>query len=252
MMLSQKSIMFISFHKCATSYFSSYVLKNTVGYEHVDYLSELYKYQENNPIFQSIKPHIEEQNHVYGTVRIQDTDHPRYAFVESLFYNENFSSIKKIYWVRDPRDILVSMYFSFGFTHGLSINEEFRNYQLKERNRISQQSLDEFIIDEAPKIRKKFLRMLELMNSDPNYILLKYEDMINNFENFYSKLTEFIPLDENIKTEIFNNTRPRIQEDNTQHQRSGAVSGYKDKLKPETVKILNTELRSILNRFDYN
>ncbi len=241
---NQTSIMFISLHKCATSYFASYVLKNVSGYEHVDYLNNLY----NNV---NVLPVIDRKGIIYGPIRIQDCNHPRFSFVESLLIANNFNKIKKIYWIRDPRDILVSMYYSFGFTHGLSKNDEFREYQLKERERIRHQSLDEYVLSEQHLIKQKFSRMHELMSFDKNFKLFKYEDMINNFEKFYSDITKVMPIKNDAKFQIYKDTRPNKHEDITKHKRSGVVGGYKNKLQNKTIKILNEKLQPILDEFDY-
>lgn len=241
----KQSIAFISFHKCATSFFSSKVFKKLNSHTQIDYLQLMYS-QEN-----LYYPMIIEKGILYGVLRLQDEDHPRYDFVQNFLNQKKFHQLKHIFWIRDPRDILVSMYYSFGHSHGYAKNLNFRLYQEEQRNKIKAQSLDEFALKEAHNLNKKFLHMNRLVTQSSENILLRYEDMVLDFDNFFNELNEFLEIDKGFYNEFKRATRPNeiIQED--RHKRSGGVGGYKDFLKPETVNKINDILHDILLIFNY-
>ena len=93
--------------------------------------------------------------------------------------------------------------------------------------------------------------MFEMMDACRDYLLLKYEDMIENFDGFFSDLNHFIPLQPHVKDDMFKRSRPEKTEDITKHKRSGKVGGYREKLQPETITELNDQLSDILRRLDY-
>ena len=242
---SKKSIVFISFHKCATSFFSKKVFKEIGDYSQINYLQEMYDSSHN------YYPLMKDKGYLYGVIRLQNSDHPRYKFVNDLLKQKNFPRLKHIFWIRDPRDILVSMYYSFGFTHGYSNTSDVQEYQ-KKRRKLIPQSLDEFVIAEAPKINKKFNQMSELIENSNDYILLKYEYMINSFDDFYSQLNSFMPINEAFYQDFKNETTPNEVEDVSSHKRSGKVGGFRESLRPETILKVNEILAGNLKRFDYD
>jgi len=239
----KKSIVFISFHKCATSFFSKNVLKDIRNYNHIDYLQEMYGKPD------SFYPLIVDEGFIYGVIRLQDKEHPRYEFVRNLIKKTN--EVKTIFWVRDPRDILVSMYYSFGFSHGISSEKGVAAYQENRKADIQKVTIDEYVLREVMRIENKFNYMRSLMAINNEYILLKYEDMIHNYDTFYNEFSGFIGGEINMYHDLYDNTRPRKSEDINSHKRSGMVGGYRDKLKPETIECLNNCLTDVLQNFGY-
>jgi len=170
-----------------------------------------------------------------------------------LLAPNNLAHKKVIFWIRDPRDILVSMYYSFGFTHTLSPNPEIKQYQLRRRQHIKQLTIDEYAIRTAPELKTKFERIRALFDSLPAKarIVLKYEDMIDHYEQFFRQLSTFVELRQGVKDEIFKQTRPLEKEDVSQHKRKGKPGDYKTKLKEETITTINKILDPVMRHFEY-
>ena len=241
----KKTIVFISFHKCATSFFSSYILKQTNDMEQIDYAKLLYNNTSN------INVKIEPYGKIYGVIRILDEKHPSFNVINNFLLNSDLDKVNIIFWTRDPRDILVSMYYSFGFSHGLSNDPLISKYQQERREKIQNMTLDEYVLNEAEVIIKKFEIMKKMMEEKKNYILLSYEEMINDFDSFFSKLSAVIPLDKTKKNKIFEETRPQTSENQYAHKRKGSVGSYKEKLKASTIAELNKKLFPLLIYFQY-
>lgn len=240
-----KSIVFISLHKCATSYFSDYVLRNVTGYKLIDYLQYLYQHD------QKLIPDIKKYGHIYGVIRLQEENHPRFNFVESFLAHPEFCNTRQVYFTRDPRDILVSSYYSFGFTHGISNVEDMKHYEIEKRENIRKQSLDEYVLNEAPVLRDKLLKMHNLIHGNTDCIHLKYEEMIQEFDKFFEKFIEYVPVNESIYDVFYKNTRPARDSGRDLHKRDGSIQGYQYKLRNSTVDELNFIFKDVIQYFNY-
>lgn len=243
---AEKSIFFITLHKAASSFFSSYVLKEVEGFKHVDYETELFLGKKDVDII------FEKKGCVYGAIRLlANPNAESFKIIEKITEKGFINNKKCIFMTRDPRDIMVSSFYSFGYSHILSPDKKIREKQLKNREKIQKKGIDRFVLGVAPSVDKRFEMMFELMKRCKNYIYLKYEDMLENYDIFYDKLTGFLPLKEEVKEKLYTLTRPQEEEDITKHKRSGKIGGYKEKLKPETIREINNQLKDVLLRFDY-
>lgn len=244
-----ESIFFYTFHKCASTLFSSYVLKNIQGLEHIDYAQQVFQGETVD------LSRYERRGCAYGPIRLSFnalTDMKRYDSLVGPVIQRRF--VRKriaLLLVRDPRDIAISSYYSFGFSHNLSSVEELRLKQLEQRRQIRAMSLDEYVIAEMPWIIRGFETAENLLDHCPRATLLRYEDMIHNWERFAEELTAYIQFDEGVLNAIYRRSRPREEEDITAHRRSGQTDAFRAKLKPETIRDVNETLTPVFERFGY-
>lgn len=241
----EKSVIFVTLHKCATTFFASKVLPAFKGRVYVDY--QLLHYRDNG----NFNVKIRRFGYIYGPVRILDELHPTYEITNRILRKANLRGRKIIFLVRDPRDILVSMYYSFGFSHSFSPNREIKEYQVKRRQKIRQMTIDEYALQAAHELKEKFDIIYSLMQYAPDKILLKYEDMIENFAYFYSQLYGFVQLNEGVKEMMLKQTRPRKVEQQLQHKRKGKPGNYKEKFQLTTINKINKILAKPLRDFCY-
>lgn len=239
-----KSVLFISLHKCATSYFSTNILPFVTGLKHVDYDQQHYSSQDVNVT-------IEDYDHVYGVLRILDHDHPTYNVTKVIFTHGTLAGRNCIFMIRDPRDLIVSMYYSFGFTHTLSPHEGIKQYQIARREKIQSITLDEYALHIAGQLNNKFDIIRNLLQNQDTSILLKYEDMIHNFPAFFTSLSTFMTINDSIKNQLFTATRPNEKEIPTNHKRYGITGGYKFKLQRSTIVMLNEVFKNNFEFFKY-
>jgi len=243
--INATSIVFISLHKCATSFFTKTVFKELQKLTLVDYQSYQYNHEEE------ITPIIRSKGYLYAVLRLYDRDHPGYHLTNTLLDTANLKNIKTIFWVRDPRDILVSLYYSFGFTHPFSPNRMIQEHQHERRKKIQTMELDEYALKEAPNLKWKFEQIDRLRQQLPNHLVLRYEEMIHDFDPFFKTLSTFTGINQNLYDDMLHQTRPNKDEDTSSHKRSGKTQAFKEKLKPETVEELNQILASTLKKFNY-
>ena len=246
-MVANRSILFLSFHKCATSYFSSTLLRNIPGYTLIDYATRTYLDEKNTVPSVSFEPF----GHIYGVVRILERDHPNFRLIHTLLERPELSEFDILCWTRDPRDILVSMYYSFGFTHTYSPNPRIRAYQEKRRNRIQSLSLDDYVLEASFSLQEKFLTMHKVMQRYPHAVHFRYEDMITSFDTFFTEFQKVLPVPTSFKETFREATRPRSSENTVSHKRSGNVGEYRRKLSKETIRELDRRFAPIFDIFGY-
>ncbi len=241
------SVYFYTFHKCASSLFSGYVLKNVVGLDNVDYAREIYS--GNHPADIS----FEKRGKIYGPIRLSaDKQSPVYHSLVAITARRRFVWGKTaVFMIRDPRDVLVSQYYSFGFSHGLSKSRPIRERQLELRSEIQSMSLDEYAIKNAREVESNFRQLKVLYRWAKRGVIIRYEDMINDWQRFSSGLTSNLALSAETLDEIYRRSRPRDTEDLHAHRRSGRTGTFEEKLEPSTVVEVNRVLQPVLSYFDY-
>ncbi len=157
-----------------------------------------------------------------------------------------------IFLVRAPSDILVSAYYSFGYSHGFSVVKEIRERQEQQRSKIQSNSIDEYALASAHSILKNFETVDRLSNACTRSVVLKYEDMIDNWNYFVKELTKYVDIKQKVLSKIYVKSRPRKKVDESSHRRSGRPGGFRSKLKGETITVLNATFESVLERFQYD
>ncbi|MBE8232088.1 MAG: hypothetical protein HAW67_00020, partial [Endozoicomonadaceae bacterium] len=227
----------------ATSFFTHSVLPRSLNHQHVDYQTAFYL----NKVVAADTHHL---GYVYGIIRVVENQHPVFDLTEKIIAAAKQSDSDIIILLRDPRDILVSMYFSFGISHGLSPNLTLREYQQKRREQVKKMTIDDYVMAESTTLKSKFSILNGLM-SRSNCLVLRYEDLINDYDEFYSAFSSVLPMPAEIRKMLFEKTRPNEIEDPSAHKRSGKIFAYREKLSDSTINNLNNEFKSILQQFNY-
>lgn len=245
----QESVYFYTFHKCASTLFGGYVLKNIDDLHQVDYSYHIY-------IGKKPRIRFEKFGHVYGPLRLSALQLPSIPLethlIETVSNPEFISDKIAVFLIRDPRDILVSSYYSYGFTHSISDVPETREVQIKVREIVQGMTVDEFALASVESMLRNFEKIDELNNACVKSVVIRYEDMINDFDNFITGFTKYLSLSQSVIQTIYERSRPRQSIDNASHRRSGKAGMFRHELKMETVDILNAKLAAILAKFNYS
>ena len=163
----------------------------------------------------------------------------------------NISEIYRIYQIRDPRDILVSEYFSFGFIH----------FGLKKTNprkeKIQNMTIDEYCLKSADKLLIKYKNIFEVIKANnPNHVVVKYETMVLNYRDWLSQVIKpfkfELPLEE-VLEKYYQKYKQEFDtegfEESMKHKRKMIPGDHKEKLQASTIESLNQIFSEILNRF---
>jgi len=244
-----ESVFFYTLHKCGSTLFRYCVLNNIEGLRKVDYDQQIFNGKLRGPV------QFESAGHIYGPLFIQHKESlinfTDMKLLNPVFQSDFIRNKTAVFLLRDPRDILVSSYFSFGFTHVLSPVPEIRQIQEANRERHQATDIDEYILSRVDEMRGVFERLRRLNRACEQSVVLKYEDMIHDFDLFAERLTHFIPLSQQVLDELFQQSRPKEKPDNNSHKRSGKTRGFEDDLKPETIELLNESLATVLRDFKF-
>lgn len=164
---------------------------------------------------------------------------------------------RQVLVLRDPRDVLVSSYFSVAFSHvapgeGSDKRQEF----IQMRARAQASTIDEYVLAESQRVLGNYERYKRLLiDRYPNAYVTKYEHMTDDFAGWLNALLEYCELD--VPADLYAKLvqehaakRPR-QEDALRHTRKGKPGDHREKLLPDTIAQLNAEFGEILAAFDY-
>jgi hypothetical protein len=164
---------------------------------------------------------------------------------------------KIVLLVRDPRDILVSRYFSMRDSHKPPPRESNKREEfLSERANVRQMTVDEFVLDKSSELLADYECYLnELLPSHPDVHLTRYEDMVDDVDQWLDRLLSYVELSvsNELRAEIIEEARS-IQskgEEIMDHNRKGKPGDHREKLQSSTIDELNDEFSQVLNRFGY-
>jgi hypothetical protein len=168
-----------------------------------------------------------------------------------------FSKASKVLLVRDPRDALVSEFFSNAYSHSIperqNVDQGVTANILLERQKALQSTVEEYVLARVPLMRRTFLEYTSL-TEDPNTLLLKYEDIVfQKREMIHAILRHFRwELGAHQLTQLLDKVDVRPTAENpTAFVRRVTPGDHKEKLSPRTIAALNSELREVIQLFGY-
>jgi hypothetical protein len=164
----------------------------------------------------------------------------RYPFTVPFFEKH-----KILLALRDPRDVLVSHYFSTRFSHPVQ-NMDFAEQKTKAQH----MDIDSYVLSISPDFEQRYSEYMN-WSAKPNVLFLRYEDMITDPVAFEEKVRGFtgmsIAKGELVSADDF----VVDKEDPTQHKRYVKAGDHVRKLKPETIAELNRRFAGAMKQFGY-
>ncbi|MEM8525215.1 MAG: sulfotransferase domain-containing protein [Bacteroidota bacterium] len=170
---------------------------------------------------------------------------------------ENLEDYLVVLMTRDPRDIVVSSYYSTAYSHPLPSKHSDKADDFYEKRATTQQmNIDEYALQESEIVLEVYNRYMELLlEKHPTCYLTKYEDMVGDHEQWLSNLLTYCQLNikENLRQQLLQqNKRLKPKAENVNdHMRKGVAGDFLEKLQPKTISILNDKFAHVLERFDY-
>jgi len=182
---------------------------------------------------------------------------------------DDLSNYSSIAHVRDPRDILVSHYFSKTFSHP---RQEGRfNPSDEQRDKWKEKGIDQNVLEHCPNLVERYEYIIKNILSHKETKLVKYEEMVTDYsgwlEQFLEAFSHFpIPTqkekiffkktyDWKMTHEKFYNKYKnefKITKENvSKHKRKITPGDYKEKLQESTINKLNDEFKDILKILHY-
>jgi hypothetical protein len=175
--------------------------------------------------------------------------------------------------LRDPRDVLVSMFYSYCYIHPgeLQANTGYRR-------EAAARGIDAFVLDKSSEdsaaypgdygtgghvediignLPKRYLDYIEHFLGKSNVVLVKYEEMVTDYRSWLGKFIEPFGFDDSATVidalaaqsgQFF----PSRSTDEMQHVRHVAPGDHKAKLQPATIRRLNAIFAPALEALDYD
>ncbi len=170
-------------------------------------------------------------------------------------YVESFADLSKnrlVVQVRDPRDCIVSLYFSFRYSHPLPGEGELRDRLKHIRSETSAKAIDSFAMDQVRNQAKGMTVIRKVLEHYPETLLLKYEEMVLDFDAWFQKLREFlgVPMSQDDINRYKTAVLP-CHEDVNKHKRQVLPGDFRRKLEIETQEAVTRGLQVHLERFGY-
>lgn len=183
-------------------------------------------------------------------------------------YPSGLEDYSLILHLRDPRDVLTSLYYSHTFSHprkpgGFNVSDA-------ERERWRKEGPDPFVLRWLPEYRRRFEDLIDNILERDNVKFLRYEDMLEELEEWmgsYLSAFHHIPIPqrsgwfrsppnswEALNRWLCRKYRKEFlipKEDVYRHRRQIRPGDHLRKLQPATVETLNGELSKILARLGY-
>ena len=233
-------------HKAA-SVFVNQVLELVLaneGLTHVDFAGEAF----NNGTKEW--EHCVSKSHLFST--------PGYYF--GAFrgpYIDKFESLSDnriVVQVRDPRDCIVSLYYSYKFSHGAPGEGVLKKIFNRIRTHVDETDIDSFALEQATTYSRRLSMITDLCGKYDDYTLLTYENMVLDFNVWESQLYDYLNVDppKHIRAQVAALATFKVTtEDVTQHKRQVVPGDHKRKLKSETVEKMNGILAGHLTQYGY-
>lgn len=169
----------------------------------------------------------------------------------------NLSTRKSIFLLRDPRDMLVSHYFSMRSSHpdpGKILTTS--RQSLPRRDKALVMSVDEYALDLASYYVRQLSRYIDVFKDHPeNFTVFRYEDVIFEKRAWVSDICRAFNwnVSERARNKIAdkNDVVPSA-ENEAQHIRQVTPGDGMRKLQPETIEKLNELFEPQLAHFGYS
>ncbi|MEO8116284.1 MAG: sulfotransferase domain-containing protein [Bacteroidota bacterium] len=237
---TQKSVIFFTVHKCGST-FTKKTLLTLIGPENIipiklsAYLSpEKKEKYYNDPLF--MRKVLKPRGFLFGAFK------DMYPFA-------NLEQYKVILVLRDPRDVVTSSYFSTLYNHPLTAED-----MIKKRKKYADYSIDEYVLEIAPDIQRKYKAYCDDLLPDKNVLFLKYEEMVGDFSSWLTKIANYLELENPQKkiATLVEATKFKVKkEDKNSFVRNITPGDHSNKLQPETITKLNELFKNELRQLNY-
>lgn len=167
----------------------------------------------------------------------------------------SITKFKVVLVVRDPRDILVSSYYSIAYSHAIPEGEK-KDSLLSRRKEALASDLDDHVLQHAEKLLAVFDRYEVCLFAEySNVHIARFEDMVGDYPKWLEALLSSCGLDipESMRCELIRSneaSRPSSENIN-KHLRKGMPGEHREKLRSDTIEKLNSIFEQPLLRFNY-
>ena len=104
---------------------------------------------------------------------------PIRAAAKLPIFPDNLDDHSVLLHLRDPRDVVTSMYFSKAYSH--RVQSGVFEITAEQREQLREEGIDRFVIRSAQRLRPQYDKLYEELKDRSNVTIVHYEDMVLNF-----------------------------------------------------------------------
>jgi len=252
---SNASILFWTTHKCASTFMSKCLplLAKASNKRYFDYATDIWnlgnKIKLKEPfVLETQQDLYKPYGEIYGPLR-------------TPFELDSLNLFRNIFFLRDPRDLLISNYFSQAFSHEIPRHKNQAERFFLVRESALKLGLDRYCISEAKKwTLNHFLKYKYFRENSKSSYYIKYDDFFYSFDNFTDQLLEAFGIESNtnisnrlskLDGNKFKVKRSNLSENIYSQTRNGTSGQFREKLKNTTINELNQILLPVLNYWNF-
>jgi hypothetical protein len=249
------SIIHFSFNKAATQYIKSILKRCAVENGMVPVAIHDYAFNTNFPLLHYLTAdEMAKYRHIF-----KQRGYLYSVFAGMIEGIPHLDRYKVVLVARDPRDMVVSGYYSIVYSHSApsKTGDKYEDF-MEQRRKARDLTIDEYVVaEESDDILDQFLRYETLLlDRYPNAYLTTYEQMVSDFRGWLNGLVGYCELDVSqalFESLVRENERAAPKKENIhKHVRKAQAGDYKEKLRVETIGYLDDKFAPILARFGYS
>lgn len=155
--------------------------------------------------------------------------------------------------IRDPRDCLVSYYYSVAFSHDLPAPGPSRDKFMIERETALALGVDDYALLSMKTYLPIFSELIKIIETMPNVYVSRYEEMVSDFVPWLDRLADYLGVDDHaqVKRAIVRAASFDVSEDKFSHKRQVTPGDFARKLVPQTQRELTRCLEPVLTKLGY-
>lgn len=183
-----------------------------------------------------------------------------YAYLgfRSFWIDQSFDATRNkcILLIRDPRDALVSHYFSYLYSHGIPASGPISKTMSKNRDQLVATDINAYVLHpQFINIFKNGFAMYETFLSSKTTRVYRYEDVIYQKFEWIADMLEYLGLD--LDSDLISSIARKhdihpLREDPLKHVRQVTPGNFRKHLTEETIEKLNFQLSKIIIRYGYD
>jgi len=245
------SIVVITLHKSASMFLFSY-FKDVAQFKNIKF------YSDNVPNLTEFKTHDHSTPFIVSPIRLYvPGKNVRVDEINKPFLCYENLDRKFIIHVRNPLDILVSEFYSYGFMH---IDDERNTMKTLRETYIKDITIDEYCLKSAIDFLEKYKYLYYIISQNidkPNFVMSSYSEMKNNYKIWNNKMFKILDLKDSERVTLHRKYREEfelepldnkmvISKEVNRHIRNGSDNQYSTELQPETIAKLVELFQSII------
>ena len=165
--------------------------------------------------------------------------------------NVNINNFRILCMLRDPRDMICSLYFSTKSLHGVQPGKEDEWQEIREE--LARIDVDTYVMEHAEYIKRTYFDLYQEAISNLGYTDICYASyalMLCDYEEWVKKIAAFLDFEpaDIIYKRLFNENLLKAK--NRDPRRSPRPGRYERDLKPETISYINDVFKETLEWMD--